>query len=206
MDITTTHAEDLGIVNKDKYCYIMTYSFPCTDLSLAGKRAGMSKDSGTRSGLLWEVERILNECTELPDILIMENVPQVHGKGNLNDFLDWIAVLDSHGYTSVWKDMNAKDYGIPQNRNRCFMVSWLGDGYYKFPEPIPLTRVLKDYLDEDVDEKYYLKDEAVEKLINNLDARGWQRLEEAVGDEEAWNTILQEYGLSPNSGVDSGHR
>lgn len=193
MDITETHAADLGIVDKDHYAYIMTYSFPCTDLSLAGKGAGMSKGSGTRSGLLWEVERILRECTELPDILIMENVPQVHGKKNMDDFLDWIHVLDSLGYSSVWKDMNAKNYGIPQNRNRCFMVSWLGDATYRFPEPIPLTKCLKDYLDEDVEDKYYLKDEAVQKLMKNLDARGWQRLEEAIGDEEAWNSVISEY-------------
>lgn len=192
MDITETHAEDLGIVEKDKYCYIMTYSFPCTDLSLAGKGAGMSKGSGTRSGLLWEVERILKECKELPDILLMENVPQVHGKKNMDDFLEWIHFLDSLGYTSVWKDMNAKDYGIAQNRNRCFMVSWLGNYTYKFPEPIPLTKALKDYLDEEVDDKYYLKDEAVKKLIKNLDARGWERLEKAVDDEEIWKEIIKE--------------
>lgn len=78
-DICDVHASDLGVVDKDKYCYIMTYSFPCTDLSLAGQQKGMSKGSGTRSGLLWEVERILEECTELPDILLMENVTQVHG-------------------------------------------------------------------------------------------------------------------------------
>ena len=127
MDITETHAEDLGIVEKDKYCYIMTYSFPCTDLSLAGKGAGMSRGSGTRSGLLWEVERILKECNELPDILLMENVPQVHGKKAFNDFLEWIHFLDGLNYTSVWTDMNAKDYGVAQNRDRCFMVSWLGN-------------------------------------------------------------------------------
>lgn len=192
MDITETHAEDLGIVEKDKYCYIMTYSFPCTDLSLAGKRAGMSRDSGTRSGLLWEVERILKECDELPDILLMENVPQVHGKKAFNDFLEWIHFLDGLNYTSVWTDMNAKDYGVAQNRNRCFMVSWLGNYTYKFPEPIPLKKCLKDYLDEEVDDKYYLKDEAVEKLIKNLDAKGWERLEKAVDDEEIWKEIIKE--------------
>jgi len=195
-NILEAHAEDLGI-DDDSYCYIMTYSFPCTDLSLAGKGAGMAKGSGTRSGLLWEVERILKECDKLPDILVMENVPQVHGKKNMDDFLKWINVLDSLGYTSVWKDMNAKDYGIPQNRNRCFMVSWLGEHTYRFPEPIPLTKVLKDYLDEEVDEKYYLKDEAVQKLMRNLDARGWERLENAVDDEETWNSIIEEY--LPNS-------
>lgn len=89
-DITKTKASDLEIVNTDKYEYIMTYSFPCQDLSIAGKQMGMSKGSGTRSGLLWEVERILDECIELngniPQILLMENVPEVIGQKNIKDF------------------------------------------------------------------------------------------------------------------------
>lgn len=76
-DIRDIHAKDLNIVDTENYCYFMTYSFPCTDLSVAGKMQGMKKGSGTRSGLLWEVERLLNECEELPQILFMENVPQV---------------------------------------------------------------------------------------------------------------------------------
>lgn len=90
MDITKVRTDDLNIVDTDKYCYMMTYSFPCTDLSVAGKQAGMSKGSGTRSGLLWEVERILIEIRdgngELPQILFMENVPQVHSQDNMPDF------------------------------------------------------------------------------------------------------------------------
>ena len=89
MDITKVHAEDLNICDTAAFTYLLTYSFPCTDLSVAGKQAGMSKGSGTRSGLLWEVERILTEIRdsngELPQILFMENVPQVHGKKNIND-------------------------------------------------------------------------------------------------------------------------
>ena len=87
-DITKIHGEDLEIVDTDKYCYLMTYSFPCQDLSVAGKQQGMSKGSGTRSGLLWEVERLLNETEHLPQLLLMENVPQVHGTKNLADFDD----------------------------------------------------------------------------------------------------------------------
>lgn len=168
-DIKDIHAEDLGITDTDTYCYIMTYSFPCTDLSLAGKQAGMSRESGTRSGLLWEVERLLNECDELPQILLMENVPQVHGKKNIADFSEWIEFLTSKGYTSKWADLNAKDYGVPQNRKRCFMVSWLGDYDYTFPEGFELKLRLKDILDDEVDEKYYLSDKAVEGLIHQMD-------------------------------------
>lgn len=175
-DICETHAEDLGICDKDKYQYLMTYSFPCQDLSNAGKQAGMKRGSGTRSGLLWEVERILKECAELgalPDILLMENVPQVHGKKNLEDFNEWLQVLESLGYRNFWKDLNAKDYGVAQNRNRCFCVSVLGDTEdYRFPEPVELTKVMADYLDDVVDEKYYINTERAEKLITQLIERG----------------------------------
>jgi DNA (cytosine-5)-methyltransferase 1 len=105
-DITQIKAEDLGIEETDKYDYIMTYSFPCQSLSLAGKQEGMSRDSGTRSGLLWEVERLLNECHELPQILLMENVPQVHGKKNIDNFNEWCAFLESKGYKNYWKDLD----------------------------------------------------------------------------------------------------
>lgn len=137
-DITKWEGEDLGICDADKYCYIMTYSFPCTDLSTAGKMAGMERGSGTRSGLLWEVERLLKECNELPQVLLMENVPQVHGKKNKASFDEWCQFLESLGYKNYWKDLNAKDYGVPQSRNRCFMVSLLGDYSYEFPKPIEL--------------------------------------------------------------------
>ena len=172
MDITKVHADDLNIVDADKYCYMMTYSFPCTDLSVAGKQMGMSKGSGTRSGLLWEVERILTEIRdgngELPQILFMENVPQVHGKKNINDFEKWLGFLESLGYTNYWQDLNAKNYGVAQNRNRCFMFSFLGNYSYDFPQPIPLKKKLKDYLEDNVDEKYYINNEKADKLIKQL--------------------------------------
>ena len=182
-DITKLKADDLGITDTDKYCYIMTYSFPCQDLSLAGKGAGMSKGSDTRSGLLWEVERLLTECNgKLPQVLLMENVPEVHGTKNIKDFAKWIAFLDGLGYKSKWQDLNAKDYGIPQNRNRCFMVSILGDFFYDFPKPMKLELCLKDMLETDVDEKYYLSDETVRTL--NIH----KQRHEAQGHGFGWKT------------------
>lgn len=163
-DITKIHGSDLGIVDTDSYTYLMTYSFPCQDLSLAGKQRGMTKGSGTRSGLLWEVERLLNETENLPRLLLMENVPQVHAKKNLEDFEDWIRFLESKGYSNFYQDLNAKDYGVAQNRNRCFMVSILGNHCYTFPSSIKLNRVMKDYLDEEVDEKFYISSSKVEKI------------------------------------------
>ena len=168
MDITKIIGSDLGISDTDKYCYIMTYSFPCQDLSVAGKQKGMTKGSGTRSGLLWEVERLLNEVENLPQVLLMENVPQVHGKKNIEDFQRWIDFLESKGYSNYWQDLNAKNYGVAQNRNRCFMVSILGDYSFKFPEPIELEKVMKDYLEDEVDEKYYINNEKAQKLIQKL--------------------------------------
>ena len=172
MDITKVSGADLGIVGTDKYCYIMTYSFPCQDLSVAGKMKGMTKGSGTRSGLLWEVERLLNEVDNLPQVLLMENVPQVHSKDNMPDFRRWIEFLESKGYSNWWQDLNAKNYGVAQNRNRCFMVSILGDYEYKFPSQIPLTKTMKDYLEDEVDEKYYINNEKAQKLIDTLIADG----------------------------------
>lgn len=131
--------------------------------------AGMERGSGTRSGLLWEVERLLKECNELPQVLLMENVPQVHGKKNKASFDEWCQFLESLGYKNYWKDLNAKDYGVPQSRNRCFMVSLLGDYSYEFPKPIELKLKLQDLLEDEVDEKYYISDKMVNYISANND-------------------------------------
>lgn len=168
MDITQTKGEDLGIVDTDKFTYLLTYSFPCQDLSVAGNMKGMTKGSGTRSGLLWEVERLLNEVEELPQVLLMENVPQVHSKKNMDDFQRWIDFLQNKGYSCYWQDLNAKDFGVAQSRNRCFMVSILGDFYYEFPTGWKLDKKMKDYLEDKVDEKYYITSEKAKNLIDKL--------------------------------------
>jgi DNA (cytosine-5)-methyltransferase 1 len=167
-DIRQVHGPDLEIVDIDKFTYVMTYSFPCQDLSVAGKMKGMSKGSGTRSGLLWEVERLLNETDTLPQALLMENVPQVISDANIADFRLWQDFLESKGYTNYVDVLNAKDYGVAQNRERCFMISLLGKWNYKFPQPIPLTKTMADYLEEEVDEKYYINNEKAMKLIQEL--------------------------------------
>ena len=99
----------------------------------------------------------------------MENVPQVHSEQNIKDFGEWITFLDSLGYISKWQDLNAKDYGVAQNRERCFMVSYLDKSLkFAFPSPIKLTKAAKDYLEDIVDEKYFIKTEKAEELINKL--------------------------------------
>lgn len=170
--ITKITSTDLNICDTDKFTYIMTYSFPCQDLSLAGQRKGMSKGNGTRSGLLWEVERLLSECLggqQLPQILLMENVPQVHGTKNKQDFNKWCNFLESLGYKNYWQDLNAKDFEIPQNRNRCFMISLLGDYNFSFPSKMELQVRLKNFLDKQVDEKYYLSNKMIEYIVQDND-------------------------------------
>ena len=166
MDICDMKGKDLGIVDTDKYCYILTYSFPCVDLSVAGRGKGMKK--GTRSGLLWEVERLLNECDEYPQIMLMENVPMVVADKNIEDFAEWCGYLEKKGYTNEWAVLNSKDFGIPQNRERCFMISFLGRYQYEFPEPIKLKNIMDDILENDVDDKYYLKGETAERICTQL--------------------------------------
>lgn len=171
-DIKELKGADLGIVDTEHFIYILTYSFPCTDLSVAGRMEGMKKGSGTRSGLLWEVERLLKETEELPQILFMENVKQVIGKKNMPDFQEWLDFLESLGYTNHYKVLNAKDYGVAQNRERCFMFSFLGNYDYSFPKPFELQKCVNDYLEEEVDEKYYLREDRVESLLIDLQKEG----------------------------------
>lgn len=168
VDVSSVHAEDLQIVEQDKYTYLLTYSFPCQDLSLAGLRQSMDRDSGTRSSLLWQVERILQECKAsscLPDVLLMENVPQVHGTDNTANWREWLTDLERLGYQNYWQDMIATDYGIPQIRNRTFCISLLGEYVYSFPKPIELTKRLKDALEDEVDEKYFLSEELLKSIV-----------------------------------------
>ena len=169
VNIQQVKGKDLEIVDTDKYNYIFCYSFPCQDLSIAGKRNGMS-DTSTRSGMLWEVERILTECNQLgtmPQVLLMENVPQVHGIDNVQDFNKWQLRLEELGYKNYFQDLIATDFGIPQTRNRCFMISILGDYSYTFPKSIPLKLRLKDMLEDNVNEKYYLSS----KMLKCIESR-----------------------------------
>ena len=173
VDISKVTGDSLQIEDKDKYCYILTYSFPCQSLSIAGAQEGMEEASGTSSSLLWEVKRILSECTELPQILLMENVTQVHSKKNLPQFEAWINFLESLGYSNFWQDMNAKDYGTPQSRNRTFMISILDPLHqvtFDFPKPIKLNREFGDVLvDEDtVDDRFYIDTPRASQLIQKL--------------------------------------
>ena len=163
---------DIEVEDSHSFTVQNTIIHNCQDLSKAGKGKGMARDSGTRSGLLWEVERILDElyadggANKLPKILLMENVPDVIGTNNLPHFRDWRDKLESMGYKCYWQVLNSKDYSIPQNRDRCFMVSILGDYFYGFPQSYPLINKLMSILEQNVDEKYYLSQKAIKGKLN----------------------------------------
>lgn len=170
-DIQNLTASDLEIKDKDKYEYIMTYSYPCTDISIAGKKEGMERNSGTRSSLLWEVERLLKECGDnKPQILLMENVRECHNGKNAPLFFEWTSFLRSIGYKNFYTDMDAKNYGIPQTRKRCFMLSILDENaYYEFPQACGLNYSVKEFLEDKVDKKYYVKEETALPLIKKME-------------------------------------
>lgn len=156
------------------YADLWTYSSPCTDFSTAGKQKGIYNADGslTRSGLLKHVERLLETSVMLgnqPKYLLMENVKGLVSKKFKPDFLKWLDKLEQLGYNNYWQVLNAKDYGIPQNRERVFVISIRKDidtKGYKFPSPVPLEKRLKDMLEPVVDEKYYLSADKVAKLIS----------------------------------------
>lgn len=153
---------DISIINPSdlpNFDYF-TYSFPCTDISVAGKQEGIVKGA-TRSGLLYECEKIIE--AKRPKYLLMENVKNLVGKQFINQFKEWCEYLESLGYTNYhnnYKCLNAKDFGVAQNRERIFMVSILGEHKpYEFPRGFKLEKRLKDFLDTDIEDKYYLSDE-----------------------------------------------
>ena len=144
---------------------LFTYSFPCTDISSAGQQRGLEEGSGTRSSLLWECKKAIE--VKKPKYLLMENVKALTQKKFLPYLLEWERYLGSLGYTNFTRVLNAKDYGVPQNRERVFMVSILGDGWYEFPDPFALDKRLKDVLEKDVDESYYLSNKMLTYLTSN---------------------------------------
>ena len=152
---------------------LFTYSSPCQDFSNAGLQRGGEEGSGTRSSLLWECRKAI--LAKKPKYLLMENVAALVSKKFLPLFNKWQRELESYGYSNFAQVLNAKDYGVPQNRERIFLVSILGEAQYYFPKPFPLELRLKDILEEEVDGKYYLSDKMLEgfcKHNENHNAKG----------------------------------
>lgn len=158
---------DITKINIDKIpgFDIMTWGFPCQDISIAGKLAGL-KEGQTRSGLYFEGYKILK--AKLPQYSVIENVKNLVSKRFINVFNSIIKDISELGYNNYWKVLNAKDFGIPQNRERIFLVSIrkdIDDGSFEFPEPQPLKLKLKDILENNVEEKYYLTEKGIGRLI-----------------------------------------
>lgn len=165
---------------------VFTWSFPCTDLSKAGRQKGLQ--DGTRSGLVYEVLRILQECKlngNLPKVLIMENVVDLVQAKFVREFQQIQLEIEQLGYSNYTETLNAKDYGVAQNRDRVFMVSILGDYYYEFPKPIKLEKRLKDYLETDVDPKYYLSDRMLKYCTDMTNRNGFIRGERFNPQDES---------------------
>lgn len=204
VNISTTRAKDLEIEDVDKYNYIVTYSFPCQSLSSSGKRHGMKRGGGTRSGLLWEVERLLletyNEGRQLPQVLLMENVPDILESKFINDFMDWLNSLHKLGYNSKFTVLNGIDFNVPQNRKRCFCVSWLDslNCDYEFPKPIKRIRNLNDLLEPDVDDSYYLTDRQLDKI------RSWKAYQKPLDNIENKKEISPTITARGAGGMHSG--
>lgn len=164
-DITKVDTSKLS-----KHIDLITYGFPCQDISLAGKQQGMFNDDGskTRSGLFFEALRIIED--NKPKIAIAENVKNLVSKKFNAQFQVVLQSLEEAGYNNYWKVLNAKDYGIPQNRERVFIVSIRKDidnGTFQFPKPFKLELRLKDMLEDEVDEKYFLSDKMIESIVAN---------------------------------------
>ncbi len=155
----------------------------CQDVSVAGLLRGINE--GTRSGLLLQVERLLKVAYEnntLPKYLLLENVKNLVSKRFIDDYNRWLKFLESLGYKNYWKVLNAKDYGIPQNRERVFCVSILGDhNPFKFPDKVPLVLKLKDMLEDEVDERYYLSKKLIECFMSN-GTNGYPRQERFISN------------------------
>ena len=150
---------------------LITYGFPCQDISLSGKQKGLFDENGkqTRSGLFFEALRIIKETQ--PKVAIAENVKNLTSNKFKEQFQIVLNSLERAGYSNYWQVLNAKDYGMPQNRERVFIVSIRKDidsGKFTFPKPVALELTLKDMLEDEVDEKYYMS----EKMIDYICATG----------------------------------
>ena len=149
-------------------CDLITYGFPCQDISIAGHQKGIVEGE-TRSGLLYDALRIIKY--KKPKYAIAENVKNLVGKKFKEDFEGLLLELESYGYNNYWKVLNSKDYGIPQNRERVFVVSIrkdVDDGKFEFPKPYDSGLRLKDLLEVEVEDKYYIDNERTITLSSNL--------------------------------------
>lgn len=179
--------QDISQWDKDIKVDMITHGSPCQSFSIAGHQDGGDEGSGTRSSLMWETVRI---------------VEKLLSKKHWHNFDAYLKKMESLGYKNFYKVMNAKDYGVPQNRERVFTVSILGGNDFKFPESVPLERKLKDVLEKAPDEKYYLSEEKAGRLkyrntvsqgdikrVGDLDIKGQDQIKRVYSPEGVSPTL-----------------
>lgn len=174
----TNNLGDISRIDELPYADFWTCSFPCTDISVAGKMKGLDPDSGTRSSLLWENIKLLKKAKDnntLPKYIMVENVKNLVSKKFIEHFNNLISVFDDLGFNTYWSVLNGKDCGVPQNRERVFVIAIRKDidnGTFDFPKPFDTGIRLKDVLEESVDEKYYLSEVATRKFKLFSESKG----------------------------------
>ena len=192
------------------YADLMVWGFPCQDISVAGKQRGI-QEGATRSGLYYEGFRILKET--MPKYSIIENVKNLVGKKFKENFNSMLEDIESIGYNNYWKVLNAKDYGIPQNRERVFIISIRKDvdnGKFTFPEGFDNGLRLKDLLEDEVDEKYYISQEKTEKPISQIKDKEISNSIRCGGhgsiDRHQWDMVCVQLGSFDKEDINDNER
>ena len=174
----TNNLGDISRIDELPYADFWTCSFPCTDISVAGKMKGLDPDSGTRSSLLWENIKLLKKAKDnssLPKYIMVENVKELVGKNFIEHFNNLINIFDDLGFNTYWSVLNGKNCGVPPDRERVFVIAIRKDidnGTFDFPKPFDTGIRLKDILEENVEEKYYLSDVATRKFKLFSESKG----------------------------------
>jgi DNA (cytosine-5)-methyltransferase 1 len=189
-DITKVKTSDIPDAD------MITYSFPCQDISVAGQGLGLDENSGTKSSLLWNVKTFID--TVRPKYLLLENVKNLVGKNHIDNFLLWLDYLHGLGYTNHWKVLNSKDFDIPQSRERVFVVSVLGESHFQFPTGHHTAKTIYDILEDDVHDKYYMKKKYTPRDVPSYSGRGLIHIGNLdVGNNEALGRVYDPNGLCP---------
>ena len=192
---TKYEPQDVSEWDKNIDVDLIMHGSPCQDFSIAGANKGGDKDSGTRSSLMYETLRIVKKLK--PKYVIWENVKNILSDAHIHNFINYLNYLDDLGYHNDYKVLNAKDYGIPQNRERVFVVSVLDYQLFEFPSKERLTKKLKDILEIDVDEKYLLSDKLLACFTDMTDRNGFvrgDRFRPLTTDDEVGFTITTSPG------------
>lgn len=197
---TSFEPQDITKWDKDIQVDLIMHGSPCQDFSVAGKQAGGDKGSGTRSSLMYETLRIVEKLR--PKYVIWENVKNLLSKKHHHNFDAYIESMNELGYHSVYQVLNAKDYGVPQNRERVFTVSIRGDidQQFKFPPKQELKTRLRDILEDEVDEKYYLSEERAASLVAQTSASNFVKCVgrvDAVNGHDILKRVYSPDGISP---------